>query len=78
MSLEAQSVEVPVITTRATGAIDTIEDNHTGFLVNVGESVGLADKVEYLINHPSLKEEMGKMEDVEWKRNLEMKLFGNI
>ena len=60
VSLEAQAVEVPVITTRATGAIDTIEDNHTGFLVNVGESVALADKVEYLIKHPSVKKEMGK------------------
>ncbi|WP_183957348.1 glycosyltransferase family 4 protein [Staphylococcus hominis] len=60
VSLEAQAVEVPVITTRATGAIDTIEDNHTGFLVNIGESVALADKVEYLIKHPSVKIEMGK------------------
>ena len=55
VSLEAQAVEVPVITTRATGAIDTIEDNETGFLVDVGESKGLAEKVEYLINHPDLK-----------------------
>ena len=31
VSLEAQCVEVPVITTRATGAIDTIEDNQTDF-----------------------------------------------
>ncbi|WP_415425152.1 glycosyltransferase family 4 protein [Staphylococcus borealis] len=60
VSLEAQAVEVPVITTRATGAIDTIEDNETGFLVDVGESKGLAEKVEYLINHPDLKKEMGK------------------
>lgn len=60
VSLEAQAVKVPVITTRATGAIDTIEDNETGFLVDVGDVKGLAEKVEYLINHPELKKEMGK------------------
>ena len=60
VSLEAQCVEVPVITTRATGAIDTIEDNQTGFLVDVGESKELAEYVEYLINNPNVKNEMGK------------------
>lgn len=60
VSLEAQAVEVPVITTRATGAIDTIEDTQTGFLVNVGESKSIADKVEYLINHSEKKIQMGK------------------
>lgn len=60
VSLEAQCVEVPVITTRATGAIDTIEDNQTGFLVDVGESKELTEYVEYLINHPNVKNEMGK------------------
>ncbi|MCE5090374.1 glycosyltransferase family 4 protein [Staphylococcus devriesei] len=59
VSLEAQAVEIPVITTRATGAIDTIEDNKTGFLVDVGESKTIADKVEYLINHPEIKVQMG-------------------
>ncbi|PNZ70014.1 glycosyltransferase family 1 protein [Staphylococcus croceilyticus] len=60
VSLEAQAVEIPVITTRATGAIDTIEDKETGFLVDIGASKDIADKVEYLINNPEIKLQMGK------------------
>lgn len=60
VSIEAQAVEVPVIVNNVTGAKDTLIDKVTGYLVKKGDFEQIAQKVEYLINHPSLKEEMGK------------------
>lgn len=60
VSIEAQAVEVPVIVNNVTGAKDTLIDKVTGYLVKKGDFEQIAQKIEYLINHPSLKEEMGK------------------
>jgi glycosyltransferase involved in cell wall biosynthesis len=58
--LEAMSMARPVVGSRSGGIIETIVDGKTGFLVERGESVLLADKVERLLMDPTLSQRMGR------------------
>jgi lipopolysaccharide/colanic/teichoic acid biosynthesis glycosyltransferase/glycosyltransferase involved in cell wall biosynthesis len=58
--LEAQASGVPVITTTATGAVDSIIDRVTGFLLPVGDANALTNAVGKLLADPELRERMGK------------------
>lgn len=58
--LEAASLNVPTITTRATGAIDSVVDGETGFVVGVGDSVAMADRVMQLVSDPDRTAAMGR------------------
>ncbi len=44
--LEAASMEKPIVTTNTTGCKETVEDEVTGYLCNVKDSIDLADKME--------------------------------
>lgn len=46
--LEASALGVPTITTQATGAVDSVVDGETGFLVPVDDSQALAERFEAL------------------------------
>lgn len=58
--LEAQASGVPVVTTNATGAVDSVIDGVTGFLVPVGDANALTDAVGKLLADPELRLRMGK------------------
>jgi glycosyltransferase involved in cell wall biosynthesis len=58
--LEAMAVGRPVITTNAPGCRETVVDGENGFLVPVGDSKALADRMKYLLENPSVREAMGK------------------
>ncbi len=58
--LEAQASEVPVVTTNATGAVDSVLDGVTGLVVPVGDARALAGAVEKLLGDPELRAEMGR------------------
>ncbi|MDR1960357.1 MAG: glycosyltransferase family 4 protein [Planctomycetaceae bacterium] len=58
--LEASAMELPVITTTAVGAIDSVIDNQTGFLIPVNRADLLAEKMRTLILQPDLRKKMGK------------------
>jgi lipopolysaccharide/colanic/teichoic acid biosynthesis glycosyltransferase/glycosyltransferase involved in cell wall biosynthesis len=60
VSLEAQACGVPVVTSTATGAIDTVVDGLTGFLVPVGSAYALTARIEELLQDPELRERMGQ------------------
>ena len=60
VSIEAQACEVPVVTTTATGAIDSIVDGVTGFLVPVGNAPALAARIDQLLRDPQLRARMGQ------------------
>lgn len=74
--LEASSMEIPVITTRATGCCDSILDGETGIFVNHDEK-DLEQALQRLYDAPSLRENMGKAgrkfvednfrQDIVWK-----------
>jgi lipopolysaccharide/colanic/teichoic acid biosynthesis glycosyltransferase/glycosyltransferase involved in cell wall biosynthesis len=57
--LEAQASAVPVVTTRATGAVDSIVDGVTGFLIPVGDSDALTGAVAKLLDDSELRRRMG-------------------
>lgn len=58
--LEAMAMGRPIITTDAPGCRETVGDGDNGFLVPVGDSSSLAEKMEYLIKTPQAAIRMGK------------------
>ena len=58
--LEASAMQLPVVTTTAVGAVDSVIDGETGFLVPVDDEIQLAEKIERLIQSPELRAEMGR------------------
>jgi lipopolysaccharide/colanic/teichoic acid biosynthesis glycosyltransferase/glycosyltransferase involved in cell wall biosynthesis len=58
--LEAQASGIPVVTTRATGAVDSIVDGVTGFLVPVGNSEALTNAIGTLLRDSGLRQRMGE------------------
>jgi len=57
--LEASAMRLPVVTTTAVGAADSVIDGETGFLVPVSDTEQLADKLQILMNDPELRVTMG-------------------
>jgi len=60
VSLEAQASGVPVVTTMATGAIDSVIDGITGFLVPVGDSTALRMRIAQLLADNGLRSDMAR------------------
>ncbi|MEA5537055.1 glycosyltransferase family 4 protein [Crocosphaera sp. XPORK-15E] len=58
--LEAMSMARPIVASRSGGMTETIVDGETGFLVDRGNSIVLADRVEKLLKNPQLSQNMGQ------------------
>lgn len=58
--LEAWLNHVPVIGARAGGVPEIIADGVDGYLVEFGDVEALSDRIQYLIEHPSVSSEMGQ------------------
>lgn len=58
VALEAQSSGIPVITTTATGAIDSVEHRRTGILVSKGSVSELAWAIALLVRDKSLRDSL--------------------
>ena len=59
-SQEASACGVPVIATRCGGPEEIVEDGKTGFLVDVGDVDGTADRMARLLSDAELAREMGR------------------
>jgi lipopolysaccharide/colanic/teichoic acid biosynthesis glycosyltransferase/glycosyltransferase involved in cell wall biosynthesis len=57
--LEAQASGVPVVTTNATGAADSVIDGVTGIIVPCGDTKALAIALDTLLSDPELRFRMG-------------------
>lgn len=58
ITLEAMASGLPVITTEhATGMV---ENGTTGYIVPIRDAKALAEKIQYLYDHPEVRERMGK------------------
>lgn len=58
--LEAAASGVPVVTTNATGAVDSVSDEVTGLIVQAGETEQLSEALKRLLADKSLRLEFGK------------------
>jgi glycosyltransferase involved in cell wall biosynthesis len=58
--LEAQASGVPVVTTQATGAMDSVIDGVTGYLVPIGDSDVLHARLADLLADDELRSDMGR------------------
>jgi lipopolysaccharide/colanic/teichoic acid biosynthesis glycosyltransferase len=57
--LEAQASEVPVVTTNATGARDSVQHGITGLIVPVKDAKALTEAIDTLLRNPGLRADMG-------------------
>jgi glycosyltransferase involved in cell wall biosynthesis len=58
-ALEAQSMELPVICTAATGNVDAVVDGETGIHVPVGDAEALATAIAHLVRSPRTRAQLG-------------------
>jgi glycosyltransferase involved in cell wall biosynthesis len=61
VSIEAQASGKPVVTTKATGAIDSVQDGKTGILVPVGDASALTSALRSLLGDPAERQKMGRL-----------------
>jgi len=59
--LEALQLELPVVATAVGGVPEVIEDGVTGVLVSPGDRRALADKIQWLLEHPTKARELGRL-----------------
>jgi glycosyltransferase involved in cell wall biosynthesis len=59
-SLEAQASGLPVVTTDATGVIDSVVEGVTGVIVAVGDADALAAELDKLLKDPARRRRSGK------------------
>lgn len=57
--LEAGAAGLPVVTTTATGAVDSVVDGETGFLIPVGDDGALVERLNRLAGNRGLAEALG-------------------
>jgi glycosyltransferase involved in cell wall biosynthesis len=60
VAIEALAAERPVVATRVGGVPDVVDDNESGFLVDVGDVEALTDRLEQLAGDPELRARLGK------------------
>lgn len=60
VGIEAMGYGKPVVAFDAGGISEWLEDQVTGFLVRRGDERKLAEKIQYLLEHPSEAKEMGR------------------
>lgn len=60
VSIEAQATGTPVITTNATGSVNTIINNETGILIEIKDIKSLENAINKFIENPQLAQKMGK------------------
>jgi len=57
--IEASSMRIPVITTRVTGSVDSIVENHTGIFVD-NNPVSIAEGIKHYIENPDISKRHGE------------------
>ena len=59
VAIEALAAGRPVVATRVGGVPDVVDDNESGFLVEVGDIEALTDRLEQLAGDPELRARLG-------------------
>ena len=58
--MEAQANGLPIVATNIAGIPEVVIDGRSGFLVSPEDSDALADRLDYLIEHPEIRKKFGK------------------
>ena len=74
---EAQAMELPVVCSDIGGIKYGMVDGETGFLVREGNIEDFIEKIQYLIDHPELREKMGKAGRTFVNNNFDSKVIGD-
>lgn len=77
VSIEAQALGVPVITTNVTGAKDTVIDGETGYIVAKGNYTDISNKTEMLINDSDLLKKLGDNAMIRVNEKFDSKIIWN-
>lgn len=59
--VEAMAAGLPVISTDKGAIVESIQDGVNGFIVEAENPKAIAEKIEFLVNHPEQREKMGSM-----------------
>lgn len=73
--LEAMQHNLPVITTNEGGIPDIVIDGGTGYICEKKNVHQLAAKIEFLLNNPSLRQEMGKAGQQRYEEHFTLECF---
>jgi glycosyltransferase involved in cell wall biosynthesis len=60
VAIESLAAQRPVVSTRVGGVPDVVDDGEDGFLVEVGDADGLAERLERLARDPDLRQRFGE------------------
>jgi glycosyltransferase involved in cell wall biosynthesis len=58
--MEAMALGKPVVATDVVGTQELVVNNETGFLVPLGDTDAMAEKIKYLAENPDIRKEMGR------------------
>ncbi|MCA8921013.1 MAG: glycosyltransferase [Planctomycetes bacterium] len=59
-ALESQAMQVPIVATRVGGTPETVVDGETGYLCDMGDVEGIAQRLAQLAGDPELRARMGR------------------
>lgn len=76
--LEAQAVGRPIITTTAPGCSETVIDGYNGYLVPSKDSLALADKILFLVEHPEIRKQMAENAYEHCKKTFDSNIISNV
>lgn len=76
--IEAMATKRPIITTFAPGCSETIIDNKEGFLVPVADVISLAEKMNYMIEHPGETEKMAEASLIRVKQEFDVNKVNEV
>jgi glycosyltransferase involved in cell wall biosynthesis len=75
--IEAMSYELPIVATNVGDNSILIKDHQNGFLVETKDFIQMANKMEYLINNPEIRIEMGKFNREKILNEYSFEIFQN-
>lgn len=73
--LEAMQFGLPIISTQEGAIPEIIEDNITGFVIERENTTALVDKIEFLVNNPKQRKEMGASAKTKYLSHYTMNMF---
>jgi glycosyltransferase involved in cell wall biosynthesis len=75
VNIEAMQFGLPVVSTNEGAISEIIDDGVTGFIVDKNSPEQIADKIEFLINNPEKRIEMGKAGREKFLNNYTIDIF---